>query len=256
METDIKLLDHSNNGLITKIWGKHLWEALHAISFGYPINPTDEQKLQYMQYFKDTAHVLPCIYCRKSYGGFITEGPTKLTIDTFKNRDSLTRWVYELHETVNAKLGVTYGVTYEDVVERYEAFRAKCVHNEKKGCVMPLDLKAQSYKKADERNAPLIKKDIVLQFANYAKIRGIDIHSILNIVNEKNEKTSNWHARNKICWSIIKKMRINGESSVEKSGKFEGLPTLNELKLISLLSTTISSCDFPPILEKLKEFTL
>lgn len=242
-----------NNGLITKIWGKHLWEALHAITFGYPINPTEEQKDNYYNYFKLTSEVLPCIYCRKSYKTFIEEGNTKLVRESFKNRQTLTKWLYDLHEEVNKKLGVTYGVTYDDVVNRYESFRAKCVHNEK-GCIMPLDMKAQSYKKAEERHAPLVNENFVSNFIIYSKIRGIDMESVLNLVKNCDRNSSKWHARNKLCWKIIKKMRMNGESSLEIAGEFEGLPTLNELKLLSMLSTTIGLCDFEKIKEKLKKF--
>ena len=41
---DINIEDNKNNGLITKIWGQAMWESLHCIAFGYPIEPTDEQK--------------------------------------------------------------------------------------------------------------------------------------------------------------------------------------------------------------------
>ena len=34
----------ANNGLLTKIWGPHLWKSLHCIAFGYPSNPTDDEK--------------------------------------------------------------------------------------------------------------------------------------------------------------------------------------------------------------------
>ena len=35
---------NKNNGLMTKIWGPSGWEFLHSVSFGYPIEPTAEQK--------------------------------------------------------------------------------------------------------------------------------------------------------------------------------------------------------------------
>ena len=44
--------DNSNNGLISKIWGPGLWIGLHSISFGYPINPSEEQKKNYKQFFE------------------------------------------------------------------------------------------------------------------------------------------------------------------------------------------------------------
>ena len=50
----------------------------------------------------------------------------------FKNRESLSRWVYELHEVVNKMLGKKSGLSYDDVRERYENFRARCLNDKKK----------------------------------------------------------------------------------------------------------------------------
>ena len=33
------------------IWGPHGWKFLHYLSFGYPMNPTTEQKNQYKTFF-------------------------------------------------------------------------------------------------------------------------------------------------------------------------------------------------------------
>ena len=82
--------DYKNNGLITKIWGQVGWIFNHSVTFGYPIQPTEEQKQQYKQYFISLGHVLPCRYCRESYHNFITSGPTALTDDVLESRESLT----------------------------------------------------------------------------------------------------------------------------------------------------------------------
>ena len=50
-ELQKKLDDNKNNGLITKIWGEHMWESIHCIAFGYPVEPTCEQKEQYKDFF-------------------------------------------------------------------------------------------------------------------------------------------------------------------------------------------------------------
>ncbi len=49
-----------------------------------------------------------------------------------KNRDTFSRYVYQLHETVNKMLGKKSGLSYCDVRERYEHFRARCLSDEKK----------------------------------------------------------------------------------------------------------------------------
>ena len=50
-----------------------------------------------------------------------------LNMRTMKNRDTLSRWVYLLHEEINTMLGKKSGLSYEDVRERYEMFRARCI---------------------------------------------------------------------------------------------------------------------------------
>ena len=101
----------ANNGLITSIWGPPTWESFHSITFGYPIKPSEEQKKDYMEYFRLLGKVLPCVYCRVSYDNFITDETNKtlLNMDTMKSRETLTKWGMYLHDAVNNKLGVNYG---------------------------------------------------------------------------------------------------------------------------------------------------
>jgi len=65
-----------------------------------------------------------------------------LTMEVFKSRDTLSLYIYNLHETVNTMLGKQSGLTFEDVRERYEHFRSRCLINPKKnietGCTEPL----------------------------------------------------------------------------------------------------------------------
>ena len=46
-----------NNGLITKIWGGPGWTFCHSITFGYPIEPTDEQINNYRTFFISLGNV-------------------------------------------------------------------------------------------------------------------------------------------------------------------------------------------------------
>lgn len=43
------------------------------------------------------------------------------------SRDTFSRYVYELHEHVNAMLGKTSNLSYDEVRDRYEHFRSRCV---------------------------------------------------------------------------------------------------------------------------------
>src|SRR5947207_780423 len=82
----------ANNGLITNIWGPNEWEGFHAKTFGYPIEPTYEEKMNSLIYFIFEGYVLPCIFCRMSYQKFINEGDTMLDMSVMESRETLTKW--------------------------------------------------------------------------------------------------------------------------------------------------------------------
>ena len=139
----------SGDGMLTAVWGPALWHTLHTISFNYPVDPTPEQKEDYYQYFRYLQKVLPCGYCRDN----ISKNYKKLRFGKhiFKNRDTLARWVYNLHVHVNKMLGKCTKHNYTQVRDMYEHFRARCRSKKTprktrkgtskrrdKGCVNPL----------------------------------------------------------------------------------------------------------------------
>lgn len=233
-------MSHINNGLMTKIWGPHMWFAINCVSFGYPVNPTQEQKRQYKTFFEFLGFVLPCEFCKTSYQFFITDGNTELNDNVFENRETLTKWIFRLHNRVNLKLGVNYGTTYEEFINKYETFRARCLVDIP-GCQMPLDLKSIAFKEAGKKDIYIIPKKVALCFKDYAEKRGIifdklDYYDDL-LKNKRNSKEFN--DRNKLCQEIINEMRFNAKSSLEQDGEFKNQPSIDELKLISMLSTSI-----------------
>jgi hypothetical protein len=256
---DLKLDQSKNNGLITKIWGEHMWESIHSITFGYPVEPTSEDRQAYRSYFMSLRFVLPCKYCRDSYSKFVDgsdehdkEYKLKITDDEYNNlsnRDSLTKWGWRLHNRVNFKLGVDYRISYDDMCNKYESYRAKCLPNDK-GCNMPLHLKANSYMRSKIRNAPVIDVKLLDEFKIYAKMRGVEFDDIFtklvmckkceHIDDQIHDRLSRaWLLRDKLCWKIINKMRLEGVSSLEVDGDFFNLPTKSELQLMNLVSSNI-----------------
>ena len=140
---------NSGDGMLTTVWGPSMWHYLHTMSFNYPVCPTKQQKEHYKNFILNLQHVLPCKYCRQNLTNNLKAHPLKEC--HLKNRETFSRFVYNLHETVNKMLGKKSGLTYCDVRERYEHFRSRCV-NEKpkifnfkktrkvkeKGCTEPL----------------------------------------------------------------------------------------------------------------------
>ena len=135
---------HSGDGMMTSVWGPPLWHVLHTMSFNYPVDPTDEQKKHYFNFYSNLKNVLPCRYCRENLTNNLTKLP--LTIEVFKNRDTLSKYVYDLHEIVNTMLGKTSGLLYEDVRDRYEHFRSRCLEEPTKIKKIP-NLKIETIEK-------------------------------------------------------------------------------------------------------------
>jgi hypothetical protein len=142
---------NAGDGMITSVWGPPLWHYLHTMSFNYPVNPTAEEKKQYMHFVQSLKYVLPCKYCRINLKTNFKQLPLKMC--DMKNRETFSRYVYNLHELVNKMLHKKSNLTYCDVRERYEHFRARCTdekpklfklqHNKtkkkrEKGCTEPL----------------------------------------------------------------------------------------------------------------------
>ena len=253
---ETKLDNSKTNGLLTKVWGPHFWETLHCVSFGYPLEPTDENKKDYKEFFISVKNVLPCRYCRESYTSFIlSENGTKLTDKDLKNRENLTRWVYKLHCRVNKKLGMDYNVSYDDIVKRYESYRAVCVPKAK-SCNMPLNLKADSYNMAEIKQAPVMRADFFDCIKKYAKVRGIEFSNSIKDLLKLQRDNESWIQRDRYCWILINKMRKKGIPSVESDGIYKNLPTIYELKLMAMLSTNICCEELTIICNNIKKLNL
>ena len=144
---------NSGDGMLTTTWGPAIWHYLHTMSFNYPVEPTMEDKKHYRDFVLSLQNVLPCKYCRMNLKTNFKELP--LTMSCMKNRDTFSRYIYELHELVNKMLKKKSNLKYCDVRERYEHFRSRCTEekgkiftaseirkytrkNGEKGCTEPL----------------------------------------------------------------------------------------------------------------------
>ena len=139
---------NSNDGFLNTVWGPTQWHMLHTISFNYPVNPSEEEKNNYRNYMLSLQNVLPCGACRKNLTNNLKNYP--LTMDHMKDRNSFSRYIYNLHEIVNEMLDKKSGLSYCDVRERYEHFRARCV--DKKPKIYPKFSKTLKNRKKKEKN--------------------------------------------------------------------------------------------------------
>lgn len=132
---------NSNDGMITFVWGPMIWNFLHIMSFNYPLHPTKEQKKHYRDFILSLKYILPCGKCRENLIKNFKKHP--LTYKHMENRYTFSKYVYTLHEVVNTMLGKKSGLSYGDVRDRFEIFRARCLKSStepiiENGCVEPL----------------------------------------------------------------------------------------------------------------------
>jgi len=120
----------SGDGMLTTVWGPSMWHFLHIMSFNYPIHPTKEDKKHYRDFVISLKYVLPCKYCRQNLKNNFKNNPLKWS--DMLNRDTFSRYIYNLHEIVNKLLGKKSGLSYCDVRERYEHFRSRCTDDKPK----------------------------------------------------------------------------------------------------------------------------
>ena len=114
----------SNNGFLTDVWGPSMWMVLHTVSLNYPCSPTREQKRRYKTFFDSLCYVLPCGKCRENLCTNLRG--TNYGPHVFKNRETLSRWVFRLHCSVNSMLNKETPMKYEEMRKTLEHFRARC----------------------------------------------------------------------------------------------------------------------------------
>ena len=98
-----------------KIWGPSGWLFLHTITFNYPINPTQDQKIKHKELFENLKYTLPCARCAQHYSNNFK----KYSLDeALQTRDKLINWLIDIHNEVNKKNGKRI-YSYDEVKKIY-----------------------------------------------------------------------------------------------------------------------------------------
>jgi hypothetical protein len=98
------------------IWGPPFWLSLHTISFNYPLKPTEQDKVNYKNFYTSFQNVIPCSICKKNYIRHLKEHP----IDNYlSSRRKLSEWVIDMHNMVNGETGKKI-LSSDVVVKKYE----------------------------------------------------------------------------------------------------------------------------------------
>lgn len=100
--------------LSNQLWGPALWKLLHLFAERIgtiPSHPSEKQL--WIGLLNNLRYTLPCVLCRTHYSNYISTY-------AFPNmdRESVRRWLYELHSWVNEQLGKP-NISYDDLESIY-----------------------------------------------------------------------------------------------------------------------------------------
>jgi len=118
----------SKSSLNPEIWGNSIWETIHFVAFGYPENPSKEDKEVYTNFYDNLMKVLPCDTCSTSATQkFMQENLEYI----FSSRDRLIKWTHSFHNHVNGKLNKDH-LSFDDFKDIYKKkfTEEKAVNNE------------------------------------------------------------------------------------------------------------------------------
>lgn len=96
-------------------WGGHFWQTMHVVTYAYPENPTPDDKKKIEDFFVAISHVLPCDICRTHFSKMLIDYPLS---EVNSSRTSLTRWLIDRHNAVNARIGKPI-VSYDEIDNKY-----------------------------------------------------------------------------------------------------------------------------------------
>jgi hypothetical protein len=162
----------SGDGFLVSIWGPLQWTFLHIMSFNYPVNPTPEDKKHYRDYIINLQNVLPCKHCRMNLKTNLKQMP--ITAAVMKNRETFSRYVYELHELVNKMLDKKSNLSYCDVLKKNLPF------------LNLKNFKQERKKKKDVQSHYMVKNQNVLLILYLKKKKGLHFKLIKNVLRREN----------------------------------------------------------------------
>lgn len=87
--------------LDSNVWGPPMWFFLHTSALNYPIYPNAVTKKKYYDFFQNLHLFIPIESMGSQFSKLLDEYPLAPYLD---NRESLTRWVWFIHNKINQKL--------------------------------------------------------------------------------------------------------------------------------------------------------
>ncbi len=109
-----------------KLWGPYFWQTFHFTAFGYPEIPNSSDKTAYKTFYIHFMKILPCDKCSVSSQEIID---TNVLDKALNSRETLIRWSYDFHKSVNKKLNVDVtSPSYETFKHDFQNRDSKVLH--------------------------------------------------------------------------------------------------------------------------------
>ena len=109
-------------GLDSTIWGPPMWFFLHTSAMCYPLYPNAVTKKKYYDFFQNLPLFIPIEPMSSHFSRLLEEYPISPYLD---DRESLTRWVWFIHNKINEKLEKPPLSLNDFYVKYYEAYQPK-----------------------------------------------------------------------------------------------------------------------------------
>jgi hypothetical protein len=203
---------NSNDGMSPLIWGPLMWNYLHISSFNYPVNPSALDKKNKKNFVSALSQDLPCKACRENLANNLEK--IGYSDDVFENRETYSRFIYNLHNQVNKELKKPITLSYEEVRDRYEHFRGRCLNDVP---VLPRHNHTENDAKSDVCDSPYYGKKS---------------KCIISIVpNDSDKETFNIDKsciiRNKVLRAAKSKKTFKSKNSKSKNSKLKNSKSKN-----------------------------
>ena len=107
---------YGKSGMSTAYWGSRLWDSLFVSIIGrYPIRIKTKEDIEIKHSFKsmltNLSIIMPCVFCRNSFVGFLQELPIEPYLI---GRIELMYWLYQMKKKVNQKLICQENICYNE----------------------------------------------------------------------------------------------------------------------------------------------